>query len=53
MAHILTHDAWPPAAASRQSDVRDDPLDAARGIIVGVLISILGFWLPLAIALMR
>jgi hypothetical protein len=29
----------------------DDPLDSIRGIIAGALISILGFWLPLALVL--
>lgn len=31
----------------------DDALDPIRGILVGALISIVGFWLPLALALSR
>jgi len=59
MAHTFTHDVRPAARFSRRyarvdnSTRVDDPLGAARGIIFGVLISILGFWLPLAIALIR
>jgi len=30
-----------------------DELDAIRGIICGVVLSTLGFWWPIAIALMR
>lgn len=59
MAHTLTHDAGPAARDSRRYarvnhfTRANDPLGAARGIIFGVLISVLGFWLPLAIALIR
>ena len=31
----------------------DDSLDAMRGIIFGALLSVLVFWLPLAVALTR
>jgi hypothetical protein len=31
----------------------EDALDPIRGILVGTLISIFGFWLPLALALSR
>ena len=47
IAHSLrtTHVRWrPPHAAG-------DALDPARGILVGMLLSVLGFWLPLALAL--
>ena len=59
MAHTLTHNGRPAVSFSRQRTraynptLADDPLDAARGIIFGVMISVLGFWLPLAIALIR
>jgi len=59
MAHTLTHDGRPAESYSRHRTrannptLADDPLDAARGVIFGVLISVLGFWLPLAIVLIR
>ena len=34
-----------------QATLRGDPLDAMRGILVGVALSVLGFWLPLALIL--
>jgi len=37
--------------ARRQGD--EDPLDAIRGIMMGTLLSILAFWMPLAISLTR
>ena len=37
--------------ARRQGD--EDPLDAIRGIMMGTLLSILAFWMPLAITLTR
>ena len=53
MAYMLTHDFWPAAGSLRRPYSDDDPLAAMRGIIMGSLLSILGFWLPLAIALTR
>lgn len=53
MAHTLTHDVRPTTTISRHNTPADDPLAAARGIMFGILISVLGFWLPLAIALIR
>jgi hypothetical protein len=60
MAHMLIHYpraavARPPApvrearAVPRASD--DDPLNEMRGILFGVAVSVLGFWLPLALIL--
>jgi hypothetical protein len=53
MAHTLTsHYGYirkPGRKAARQ--VAQDPLGAVRGIVTGVLVSILGFWLPLVFAL--
>lgn len=34
-----------------RAPLADDPLDAMRGILFGVAISALGFWLPLALFL--
>jgi hypothetical protein len=53
MAHTLTHDVRPTTTLSRPNTPADDPLATARGIMFGILISVLGFWLPLAIALIR
>lgn len=54
IAVSLTNDVWsivePPRRSKGDSD---DALDAIRGIIIGTLLSMLGFWLPLAIALAR
>lgn len=54
IAVSLTNDVWsivePPRRPKGDSD---DALDAIRGIIIGTLLSMLGFWLPLAIALAR
>lgn len=46
IAHRLrtTHVRWrPPQAVG-------DALDPVRGILFGILLSVLGFWLPLALA---
>ena len=51
MASALTNDLWPAAGLLRRPRHEDDPLDAIRGIIVGSLISLFAFWLPLAVAL--
>ncbi|HXU67400.1 MAG TPA: hypothetical protein VN707_08575 [Casimicrobiaceae bacterium] len=47
LAHPLrtTRVRWRPAPAA------DDPLAAARGILFGMMLSVLGFWLPLALVL--
>jgi hypothetical protein len=53
MEYMLTNDVWPAAGLLRRPDVEGDPLDAIRGIIMGTLISVLVFWIPLGIALAR
>jgi hypothetical protein len=53
MAHTLTTRLWPSTAKARPLPSEDDPLDAIRGIIFGVLLAIVGFWLPLAFVLTR
>lgn len=35
----------------RSAPPADDQLDAIRGILFGTLLSVVGFWLPLAVAL--
>jgi hypothetical protein len=47
MAHVLTAGAPARIALPRRED---DPLGAMRGIIRASLISLMFFWLPLAIA---
>jgi len=51
--HTATNGLWPLAAVVRRPRHDDDPLAAMRGIIFGTLMSILAFWMPLAIALTR
>ncbi len=51
MAYILTNDFWSAAGALRRPYADDDPLAAMRGIMMGTLLSLLVFWMPLAIAL--
>jgi hypothetical protein len=53
MAHTLTNDVWLEAGFLRRPRHDDDALDAIRGIILGSLVSLLVFWLPLAVALVR
>lgn len=53
MAYILTHQFWPATGSLRRPYSDDDPLAAMRGILMGSLISLVAFWLPLAFALMR
>ncbi len=53
MASTLAHGVWPAAPISRHRDNRvDDPLDPMRGVVIGTLLSLLGFWLPLALLLL-
>jgi hypothetical protein len=52
-AAAFTINLWLAAASSGPPRRNDDELDAMRGIVSGVLLSILAFWLPLAIALAR
>jgi hypothetical protein len=51
VAYILTNDFWSAAGALRRPYADDDPLAAMRGIMMGTLLSLLVFWMPLAIAL--
>ena len=53
MAQTLIDDAWRSACLLRSLSGDDDPLDALRGIMMGALLSMLAFWMPLAIALTR
>ena len=53
MAVTLVDDAWPSALLLRRLSGDADPLAALRGIMLGALLSILAFWMPLAISLMR
>ena len=53
VAHVLTNDIWSTAGALRRPHRDDDPLDAMRGIIMATLLSLITFWMPLAIALTR
>ena len=52
-AVTLTINLWLAAATSGPRRRNDDALDAMRGIVAGVLLSTLAFWLPLVIALAR
>ena len=51
MEHTLIHSLGRTHAVRRERRVVDDPLDPMRGIIVGLTLSVLGFWLPIAVAL--
>jgi hypothetical protein len=51
MAHALAYRARTPTLRVHRSQSREDALDPARGIITGVLLSVAGFWLPLALFL--
>ena len=53
VAHVLTNDIWSTAGVLRRPHRDDDPLDAMRGIIMATLLSLITFWMPLAIALTR
>ena len=50
---MLANDVWPKADFVRRPHFEDDPLAAIRGIIMGTVMSLLVFWMPLAIALAR
>jgi hypothetical protein len=53
VAHVLTNDIWSTAGMLRRPHRDDDPLDAMRGVIMATLLSLITFWMPLAIALTR
>jgi len=52
-AAAFTINLWLAAASSGPRLRNDDALAGMRGIVSGVLLSTLAFWLPLAIALAR
>jgi hypothetical protein len=47
----LADEAWPSLLRRLSGDA--DPLAALRGIMLAALLSILAFWIPLAISLIR
>ena len=51
MTYMVSNGFWPAAGVLRRRHSDDDPLAAMRGIILGTLLSILAFWMPLAVAL--
>lgn len=53
MAVTLVDDVWPSASLLCRFSGDADPLAALRGIMLGALLSILAFWMPLAISLTR
>lgn len=53
MAVTLVDEAWPAALLLQRLSGDADPLAALRGITLGALLSILVFWIPLAISLIR
>jgi hypothetical protein len=53
VAHVLTNHLWSTAGVLRRPHRDDDPLDAIRGIMMATLLSLITFWMPLAIALTR
>ena len=50
MEHTLIHSLAGTRAPRRERRVVDDPLDPIRGILFGLALSVLGFWLPVALA---
>ena len=53
MAHALTQGIRTSHAHERRMPAVDDSLNPIRGIVIGTLLSIIGFWLPLALVLTR
>ena len=53
MAVTVVDDAWLTASLLRRFSGDADSLSALRGIMLGALLSILAFWMPLAISLTR
>ena len=51
VVHALLNDPWAATGTLRRPRSDDDPLDAIRGIILGTLLSLATFWMPLAFAL--
>lgn len=53
MAHALTHFVGASTLKWQRTTAVDDPLDAVRGILTGAFVSMLGFWIPLALMLLQ
>ena len=53
MSYALSNEAWLSACLRSRLSGDDDPLDALRGITLSALLSMLMFWMPVAIALTR
>ncbi|MEO8537350.1 MAG: hypothetical protein ABI533_07470 [Betaproteobacteria bacterium] len=53
MAYLMTNEAWLAAGFLPRRFIEEDPLDALRGVATGAVLSVLLFWMPLAIALAR
>jgi hypothetical protein len=53
MGHTLVHPVLMSRLEWRRTTSADDALDAMRGIVCATLVSVLGFWIPLAVALTR
>jgi len=51
MGHALAHSLGTTHVRWRPGQTVGDPLDPVRGILFGILLSVLGFWLPLALTL--
>jgi hypothetical protein len=51
MAHTLTHPVLASNPYRQAANPPADSLDAMRGILFAVLLSIAGFWIPLALVL--
>jgi hypothetical protein len=47
----MVHGARTSATYVRRPPFREDALDSIRGVMIGALLSIAGFWLPLAFVL--
>ena len=51
MVHSMVHGVRTPVTYVRRRPPRGDALDPIRGILIGALLSMAGFWLPLALLL--
>ncbi len=51
MGHAIAHSFRTTHVRWRPPQAAGDALDPVRGILFGMLLSVLGFWLPLALAL--
>ena len=49
MEHTLIRPFGGISSLRRAQSRVDDPLDPIRGILVGIALSVLGFWLPVAL----